>query len=203
MDSNDFDVEELETNVRKKKPKKSLEEEFQELLYERRCKLVALSRTNDISKFIMFLKENEHIFSKMNECDRECMRRVCESILTKSYHTTVNDIEYCNKIFGNYIDPRNSHTIYESGRTNFECRMTLEEEIASRSKGTYYAMWSFITNPEFQEKLKGRTDLYDEVKYMIDRAKKENEAVSINFKRYEPSDEEMYVKVLGLMKNDV
>ena len=79
-------------------------------------------------------------------------------------------------------------------------KMTLEEEIAYRSRGSYYAMWDFISNPEWQRKLKGRTDLYDKVKFMIDRAKKENYAVTSSMKRYDPSDEETFRKVLESMR---
>ena len=192
----------IETERQKKKPKKSSEDEFQELLYNKRCHLVKLSKTSEFAKFMEFLRENEHIFAKMNDADKECMRRTCQRALDSSYASTIDDIQYCNKMFGPYIDVRRSKRVPVFGKKeeHQEPKMTLEEEIAYRSRGSYYAMWDFITNPEFQDKLKGRTDLYDKVKYMIDRAKTNNEAILPQFKTYEPLDEEMYVKILELMK---
>ena len=193
----DSEVEKID-----RKFKKNEAVDFEELLYAKRCQLVKLSNSSHINRFMSFLKDNEHIFKRMDDCDKECMRRTCDRILSNSY-STIDDVRYCDRLFGHYIDPRHSNRIPTMGndREHKEKPMSLEEEIAYRSRGSYYAMWSFITNPEFQEKLKGRADLYDKVKFMIDRAKDENEAVTINLKRYEPSDEEMYVKVLGLMKD--
>lgn len=199
----DDDAEEyLKTN--KKKSKKSDEEMLDEEIYRRRCKLVALSRV-DYYKFRQYLLDNESFFkSKMTPADKECMRRTCQNAWDKSVYSDIEDVEIFDRIFGRYIDPRKSETIpqYDS----HECKivkMTIEEEIAFRSKGSYYAMWDFISNPEWQKKLKGRVDLYDKVKFMIDRAKENNDCIKrCVFKEYEPSDEEMYVKVLELMKDE-
>ena len=196
------DAEEEIVKETKKRPQKTSEEDFEERLYNKRCQLVKLSKSSDFSKFMEFLRENENVFRKMNDYDKECMRRTCERALGSSYIATMDDAEYCDRIFGPYIDPRHSKRIPSTDNDvrYRERKMSLEEEIAYRSRGSYYAMWSFISDPEWQGRLKGRTDLYDKVKFMIDRAKEENIAISEDFKRYEPSDEEMYVKILELMK---
>ena len=200
----DDDAEEyLETN-KKKQSKKSEEEILDEEIYKRRCKLVSLSR-NDYYKFKQYLLDNESFFkSKMAQADKECMRRTCQNAWDKSTYSEIGDTEIFDRIFGKYVNPHKSETIplYDS-RERKMVKMTIEEEIDFRSKGSYYAMWDFISNPEWQEKLKGREDLYDKVKSMIDRAKENNDCVKrFVFKEYEQSDEEMYVKVLGLMKNE-
>lgn len=192
------DIPEMDDIEVKRKPKKSPEEDMEEKIYKARCKLVEYSKV-DYSKFIEYLRENENLFRKMDDCSKECMRRTCENAMVKGYGN-YDDVDYFNKVFGSYIDPKKSKRIPTSVQEIKEKKMSLEEEIAYRSRGTYYAMWDFISNPEWQEKLKGRADLYDKVKYMIDRAKENNESVSPMFKTYEPSDEEMYDKVLNLMK---
>lgn len=194
------DTDEIET--KSKKPKKTFEEELEDTIYDRRCKLVKLSNTSDIHKFMTFLRENEHIFKKADDYSKECMRRTCDRILNSS-NSTLEDAEYCDRIFGPYIDPRHSKRIpIMGGHNHKEKSKTVEEEIAERSCGTYYAMWDFITNPEWQEKLRGRSDLYGKVKFMIDRAKENNEAVLPTFKTYESSDEIIIEKVLEMMKNE-
>ena len=200
----DMDAEEYLEQNKSKKKEKSDEELLEEKIYERRCQLVKLSRS-DYHKFINYLLEFENFFkSKMDERDKECMRRTCQSAWEKHYNQAdLEDLDIFNRIFGPHIDIRKSKTVPIPDTQSYdrdEKPRTVEEEIRYRSLGTYYAMWDFITNPEFQEKLKGRADLYDKVKYMIERAKENNDYVTINMKRYEPSDEDMYVKVLNLMK---
>lgn len=197
----DIDDEEVVMEKKNKRPQKTSEEELRERIYEKQVYLVKLIHSNNYPKMMEFIRDNENTFLKMDDFNKECIRRSCQEILTSTYLSTEEDMKYCDRIFGQYVDIRNSNRV-PTGESNIhrESKMTIEEEIAYRSKGSYYAMWDFINNPEWQERLKGRDDLYDKVKYMIDRAKKENIAVSINFKRYEPSDEDMYVKVLELMK---
>ena len=152
--------------------------------------------------------EFENFFkTKMNDRDKECMRRTCQSAWEKHYNQAdLEDLDIFNRIFGPHIDIRKSKTVpipHTESYDRDEKPKTVEEEIRYRSLGTYYAMWDFITNPEWQEKLKGRADLYDKVKFMIDRAKENNDCVVYGrFKTYEPSDEEMYEKVLNLMKEE-
>lgn len=199
----DMDDTEVETEAKNKKSKKKTpEEEFDELAYKKRCKLVALSKNGSFNEFVQFIKDNEKIFVKADGYDRECMRRTCERAITRYPYYDEEAVAYIDRIFGPHVDVMKSILIPTyTVKSYTEPKMTLEEEIRYRSCGTYYAMWDFITNPEFQEKLKGRTDLYDKVKFMIDRAKEENECVVPGkLKSYEPSDEEMYVKVLNLMK---
>ena len=198
----DDDAEEYLAKNKNKKHEKSSEELLKEEIYNRRVKLVALSKT-DYRKFIAYLTENATFFkTKMNDADRECMRRTCQRAWDENSISTIEELDLFNKTFGPWIDPRKSKTIPVFKVKEYEEPvMTIEEEIAYRSRGSYYAMWDFISNPKWQEQLKGRTDLYDKVKYMIDRAKENNESVLPGkFKLYEPSDEEMYVKVLNLMK---
>ena len=188
----------------KGKNHKTDEELLEEKIYERRCQLVKLSKT-DYHKFIDYLLEFENFFkTKMKDADKECMRRTCQTAYDNSNYAEFEDTQIFNRIFGRWVDPCKSESIpiIESYEPK-EKGMTIEEEIAYRSRGTYYAMWDFISNSEWQEKLKGRADLYDKVKFMIDRAKEENECVVHGkLKSYEPSDEEMYEKVLNLMKGE-
>ena len=192
----------IETERQKKRPQKSSQEELEERIYNKRCQLVKLAHSSDYSKFLEFLRENENILMKMDDYGKECIRLTCQSAWENSPYSSFEDIKMFDRMFEPYIDIKHSKRVPTMGDRleRSEPKMTIEEEIAYRSRGSYYAMWDFISNPEWQDKLKGRTDLYDRVKYMIDRAKRENLAVSINFKRYEPSDEDMYVKVLELMK---
>ena len=186
----------------KGKNQKTDDEILKEEIYNRRVKLVAFAHS-DYFKFKQYLLDNESFFkSKMNDADKECMRRTCQTAYDNSCQAEIEDVDIFNRIFGRWIHPSKSETIPTGERHEpKEKPMTIEEEIAYRSLGTYYAMWDFITNPEFQEKLKGRTDLYDKVKFMIDRAKENDDcAVYGKFKTYEPSDEGMYVKVLESMK---
>ena len=195
------DAEEYLKNNKTHKNEKTDVELLEEKIYERRCKLVKLAHS-DYHKFISYLLEYEVFFkTKMKPADKECMRRTCQTAFNNYNGAEYNDIEIFDRIFGIWIDPRKSKTIPVSCGTQVkETVKSVEDEIKERSCGSYYAMWDFITNPVWQEKLKGRADLYDKVKFMIDRAKENNDAVTDNFKRYEPSDEEMYVKVLELMK---
>lgn len=197
----DEDAEEYFNKNKSKKKEKTDEEILDEEIYSRRCKLVKYAHS-DYFKFKEYLLNNESFFkSKMAQPDKECMRRTCQTAYDNTYSAEYEDIQIFDRIFGRYIDPRKSETIPTTERHEpTERKMTMEEEIAYRSKGTYYAMWDFISNPEWQERLKGRADLYDKVKYMIDRAKENNDYVTINMKRYEPSDEDMYVKVLNMMR---
>ena len=184
-----------------KKRKKTPQEESEDTLYQRRCELVRLSKASDFSRFMSFLRENERVFYKMEQADKECMRRTCQRAIDNSPSSKSSDIEYCDKVFGRFIEVSRSRTANDNSQHEHkEPKMTLEEEIAYRSRGSYYAMWDFISNPEWQRKLKGRTDLYDKVKFMIDRAKKENYAVTSSMKRYDPSDEETFRKVLESMR---
>lgn len=184
-----------------KKQKKTPQEEFEDAVYKRRCELVRLSKSSDFTRFMSYLRENERTFSKMEQADKECMRRTCQRAIDNSSSSTSEDIEYCDRVFGRFIEASRSMTANGIDQHEYkEPKMTLEEEIAYRSRGSYYAMWDFISNPEWQRKLKGRTDLYDKVKFMIDRAKKENYAVTSSMKRYDPSDEETFRKVLESMR---
>lgn len=199
----DDDAEEYLAKNKNKKHEKSSEERLKEEIYNRRVKLVALSKTSQYHKFMSYLRENATFFkTNMNDADRECMRRTCQRAWDNNSVSTADDLELFNKTFGPWVDPRKSKTIPVNKVKEYtEPVKTVEEEIAYRSRGSYYAMWDFISNPKWQEQLKGRDDLYDKVKYMIDRAKENNESVLPGkFKLYEPSDEEMYEKVLNLMK---
>lgn len=201
-----FDVDAdqyLEENKDKKKAKKSDSEILDEDIYARRCKLVKLAHS-DYYKFKEYLLNNESFFkSKMAQPDKECMRRTCQTAYDRSSYADYDDLQIFDRIFGRWVDPRKSDTIPITQQIVHEKnKKSVEEEIKERSCGTYYAMWDFITNPEWQEKLKGRADLYDKVKFMIDRAKDENYAVVPSMKRYEPTDEIIIEKVLEMMKND-
>lgn len=201
----DMDAEEYLEQNKSKKKEKTDEELLEEKIYERRCQLVKLSKT-DYHKFINYLLEFENFFkTKMKDADKECMRRTCQMAWEiHNIQADLEDLEIFNRIFGPYIDIRKSKTVPipdTQSHDRDKTPKTIEEEIRYRSLGTYYAMWDFITNPEWQEKLKGRTDLHDKVKFMIDRAKENNEcAIYGKFKTYEPSDEEVFEKVLNLMK---
>lgn len=202
MDWSDIpEVEEIE--VKQKKPKKSDAEILEDEIYNRRVKLVKLAHS-DYFKFKQYLLDNESFFkSKMKDADKECMRRTCQTAYDNSCYAEIEDADIFNRIFGRWIDPRKSETIPTGERHEpKEKPMTIEEEIEYRSRGSYYAMWDFISNPKWQEQLKGREDLYDKVKFMIDRAKENNESVLPQFKHYEPSDEEMYVKVLNIIRTE-
>jgi len=199
----DDDAEEYFNKNKSKKKEKTDEEILDEEIYNRRCKLVKYAHS-DYFKFKEYLLNNESFFkSKMAQPDKECMRRTCQTAYDNAYSAEYEDIQIFDRIFGRYIDPRKSETIPTTERHEpVERKMTIEEEIEYRSRGSYYAMWDFISNPEWQERLKGREDLYDKVKYMIERAKENNDYVTVNMKRYEPSDEDMYVKVLNMMKEE-
>ena len=200
MDWNDFpDTDDIK--VKSKRTQKSDDEVLEDRIYQVRCKLVAKSH-NDYFEFIQFIKDNEKTLQKMKPADKECMRSTCQRVFDRSYDYNQEDYDYINNLFGRYIDPRSSETIPTYGMDGGKDRpKTVEEEIKERSLGSYNAMWEFITNPHWQEKLKGRTDLHDKVKFMIDRAKENNDCVKrCRFKEYEPSDEVMFEKVLNLMK---
>ena len=196
------DDDAMGTGRQNRKPVKSAQEEMEELVYSKRCQLVKLANSSNYSKFMEFLRDNGHILCKMDDYGKECIRRTCQRAWENASQSTFEDLAVFDRLFGPHIDVSHSKRIPVMGSRSehLEAKLTLEEEIANRSRGSYYAMWVFITDPEVQSKLKGRTDLYDSVKYLIDRAKANNEAVSPLFKRYEPSDEETYAMVLGLMK---
>lgn len=198
------DAEEYLKNNKTHKNEKTDEQLLDEEIYKRRCKLVQLAHS-DYFKFKEYLLNNESFFkSKMKDADKECMRRTCQTAYDNSKCAEIGDTQIFERIFGRWIDPRKSDTIPVSDeQVHKEKAKTIEEEIKERSCGSYYAMWDFISNPVWQDRLKGRIDLYDKVKFMIDRAKENNDCVVYGkFKTYEPSDEEMYVKVLELMKNE-
>ena len=52
----DFDVDELDTNVKTKRPKKSSDEIFKEEQFEKRCQFVRLSKSSSFQNALEFLK---------------------------------------------------------------------------------------------------------------------------------------------------
>ena len=202
----DEDAEEYrECNKSKKSSKLSDADRLKEDIYNRRVKLVQLSRTNYF-RFKEYLLANEEFFKHhLSDYDKECLRNTCEIAMSQfDYDVSFDDYKIYDRIFGYYIDPRKSRRIpvYNERKPTDDSpyRLPIDKQVQWFYETTYEGFWKWISNPEIQDKLHYRNDLTDDLIKTIENNKKRNYEIVRGRRKYVPTDEETFTKVVGLTK---
>ena len=202
----DMDDDEVVAPAGKKRHEPTAEERLKEDIYNRRVKLVRLSNT-DYYKFKEYLLANEEFFKHhLSDYDKECLRHTCERAMERfDREASLDDYKIYDRIFGYSIDPRKSRTIPvysdNSRRLNDSpYRLPIDQQVKWFYETTYEGFWKWISNPEIQDKLHYRNDLTESLIKTIENNKLRNYEIVRGRRKYVPTDEETFTKVVELTK---
>ena len=204
MEWNDMpDVEEIEVKGRKKKTERTPEEALKEGIYNRRCRLVLLSKA-DYSKFLLYLHDNETFFkTKMSEAEKEDMRRTCERAWSENQsQATMDDIDLFDRTFGYYVHPNVSRQVpvcdYNGIRRgeNDPYKLPIDRQVAWFTDCLYQRFIEWIGNPDTIAKLRGHKELEERLMKAIDENRFRNHVMFRTHRGYDPKDEELFARAL-------
>lgn len=187
-----------------RKNRKSTEDQEKEVIYRARCHMVALSR--NYPAFVEYIRENAHIFARMDDAGKECMRRLCqESMLKYAVFHSHDDVELFDRVFGHYIPANRSSTIFEGtplSRRRDDTPKTLDEQVVSYTNTAYQTFIEWISDPIIQAQLAERPDLHYRVNNAIEVNRLHNfvPVPKRGYREYHPDDEQIFSKVLNSMK---